>query len=208
MKENIRLILASASPRRHELLTAAGLPHEVIVSDADENVKTEAPDGVPFACHFAAEASRVKGEAVVSLVHPAEGTRTFVISADTVVSTDMTDVLGKPKDRDDAARMIKSLSGGTHYVIGGLTVSEVTGKTVTETVVTEVTFASLTDGEIDAYVSTCEPYDKAGAYGIQGIASLFAERVVGDYANVVGISVAQIRKILWKSFGISPEDLI
>lgn len=208
MTDKIRLILVSASPRRHELLLAAGLPHEVIVSDADENVKTEAPAGVPFACHFAAEASRVKGEAVRSALICEEGVRTFVISADTVVSTDMTDVLGKPKDRADAVRMIKSLSGGTHYVIGGLTVSEVSGASVTETVVTEVTFAALSEGEIDAYVSTSEPYDKAGAYGIQGIASLFAEKVTGDYANVVGVSVARIRRILTEKFGVKGEEMI
>lgn len=208
MNSKIKLILASASPRRHEILLSAGLPHKVIVSDADESVTSSPKEGVPYACHFASEASRIKGEAVMTALQAEEGVRTFVISADTVVSTDLSNVLGKPKSREDAFRMIKSLSGNTHYVVGGLTVSELSGKSITETVVTEVTFATLTDSEIDAYISTDEPYDKAGAYGIQGIASLFAEKVNGDYANVVGISVATVRRILAHEFGISTEELI
>ena len=215
MTDKIKLILASASPRRHELLLAAGLNHSVTVSDADERVTSKAADGTPYAAHYAAEASRIKGEAVVrtfeAMSHaPAktEGVRTFVISADTVVSSDMTEVLGKPKDKEGAAKMIKSLSGGIHYVVGGLTVTEIGGKSVTDTVVTEVKFAVLSDSEIEAYVSTAEPYDKAGGYGIQGVASLFAEKVTGDYANVVGISIAALRRILTEKFGLDGADLI
>lgn len=213
MTDKIKLILASASPRRHELLLAAGLNHSVTVSDADERVTSKADDGTPYAVHYAAEASRIKGEAVVrslasSVSERAEGVRTFVISADTVVSSDMNEVLGKPKDKKDAAKMIKSLSGGTHYVVGGLTVTEIGGKSVTDTVVTEVKFAALSGSEIEAYVSTSEPYDKAGGYGIQGVASLFAEKVTGDYANVVGISIAALRRILTEKFGLDGADLI
>ena len=213
MTDKIKLILASASPRRHELLLAAGLNHSVTVSDADERVTSKADDGTPYAVHYAAEASRIKGEAVVrslasSVSERAEGVRTFVISADTVVSSDMTEVLGKPKDKEGAAKMIKSLSGGTHYVVGGLTVTEIGGKSVTDTVVTEVKFAALSGSEIEAYVSTAEPYDKAGGYGIQGVASLFAEKVTGDYANVVGISIAALRRILTEKFGLDGADLI
>jgi len=194
--KNIRLVLASASPRRHELLNAAGLPHEVIVSDAEEKVTSSPPDGVPFACHFAAEASKLKGEAVARMLTPAEGVRTFIVSADTVVSSDMNQVLGKPKDKEDARRMIRSLSGGVHYVIGGLTLTELGGESRTCTVVTEVRFAELSDEEIEEYISTDEPYDKAGAYGIQGRASVFVSGIVGDYANVVGISVAKLYAML------------
>ena len=213
MTDKIKLILASASPRRHELLLAAGLTHSVTVSDADERVTSKADDGTPYAVHYAAEASRIKGEAVVrslasSVSERAEGVRTFVISADTVVSSDMNEVLGKPKDKKDAEKMIKSLSGGTHYVVGGLTVTELGGKSVTDTVVTEVKFAALSGSEIEAYVSTAEPYDKAGGYGIQGVASLFAEKVTGDYANVVGISIAALRRILTEKFGLDGADLI
>ena len=213
MTDKIKLILASASPRRHELLLAAGLTHSVTVSDADERVTSKADDGTPYAVHYAAEASRIKGEAVVrslasSVSEKTEGVRTFVISADTVVSSDMNEVLGKPKDKKDAAKMIKSLSGGTHYVVGGLTVTEIGGKSVTDTVVTEVKFAALSGSEIEAYVSTAEPYDKAGGYGIQGVASLFAEKVTGDYANVVGISIAALRRILTEKFGLDGADLI
>lgn len=213
MTDKIKLILASASPRRHELLLAAGLTHSVTVSDADERVTSKAEDSTPYAVHYAAEASRIKGEAVVrslasSVSERAEGVRTFVISADTVVSSDMNEVLGKPKDKKDAEKMIKSLSGGTHYVVGGLTVTELGGKSVTDTVVTEVKFAALSGSEIEAYVSTAEPYDKAGGYGIQGVASLFAEGVTGDYANVVGISIAALRRILTEKFGLDGADLI
>ena len=213
MTDKIKLILASASPRRHELLLAAGLNHSVTVSDADERVTSKADDGTPYAVHYAAEASRIKGEAVVrslasSVSEKTEGVRTFVISADTVVSSDMNEVLGKPKDKKDAEKMIKSLSGGTHYVVGGLTVTELGGKSVTDTVVTEVKFAALSGSEIEAYVSTAEPYDKAGGYGIQGVASLFAEKVTGDYANVVGISIAALRRILTEKFGLDGADLI
>ena len=213
MTDKIKLILASASPRRHELLLAAGLTHSVTVSDVDERFTSKADDGTPYAVHYAAEASRIKGEAVVRSLasttsEKTEGVRTFVISADTVVSSDMTEVLGKPKDKKDAAKMIKSLSGGTHYVVGGLTVTEIGGKSVTDTVVTEVKFAVLSDSEIEAYVSTAEPYDKAGGYGIQGVASLFAEKVTGDYANVVGISIAALRRILTEKFGLDGADLI
>ena len=213
MTDKIKLILASASPRRHELLLAAGLTHSVTVSDADERVTSKADDGTPYAVHYAAEASRIKGEAVVrslasSVSEKTEGVRTFVISADTVVSSDMNEVLGKPKDKKDAEKMIKSLSGGTHYVVGGLTVTELGGKSVTDTVVTEVKFAALSGSEIEAYVSTAEPYDKAGGYGIQGVASLFAEEVTGDYANVVGISIAALRRILTEKFGLDGADLI
>lgn len=213
MTDKIKLILASASPRRHELLLAAGLTHSVTVSDADERVTSKADDGTPYAVHYAAEASRIKGEAVVrslasSVSEKTEGVRTFVISADTVVSSDMNEVLGKPKDKKDAEKMIKSLSGGTHYVVGGLTVTELGGKSVTDTVVTEVKFAALSGSEIEAYVSTAEPYDKAGGYGIQGVASLFAEKVTGDYANVVGISIAALRRILTEKFGLDGADLI
>ena len=215
MTDKIKLILASASPRRHELLLAAGLTHSVTVSDADERVTSKADDGTPYAVHYAAEASRIKGEAVVrtfeAMSHaPAktEGVRTFVISADTVVSSDMNEVLGKPKDKKDAAKMIKSLYGATHYVVGGLTVTEIGGKSVTDTVVTEVKFAALSGSEIEAYVSTSEPYDKAGGYVIQGVASLFAEKVTGDYANVVGISIAALRRILTEKFGLDGADLI
>lgn len=206
--EKLRLILASASPRRHELLNAAHLEHTVAVADVDESSQSTPPDGVPRAVHYALEASRLKGRAVAESLDEAEGARSFVISADTVVSSDMNEVLGKPHSREEARRQLASLSGGTHYVIGGLTVTELGGKSVSESIVTEVDFANLTEREIEAYISTDEPYDKAGGYGIQGIASLFVVGIRGDYANVVGISISALRRILIESFGVAPESLI
>lgn len=209
MNKNIKIILASASPRRHELLMAAGLPHEILVTDADENPAGAPSEGISYAEWFAAEASKLKGKAALEKVASEDGIRTFVVSADTIVSHDKNAVFGKPKSREDAASMIRLLSGDSHYVIGGITVAEAgTGKSVSRAVVTEVKFKKLTEGEISAYVDTAEPYDKAGSYGIQGIASLFVESIVGDYPNVVGISVCALADILTKDFGVSPADLI
>lgn len=206
--EKIKLILASASPRRHELLNAAGLSHTVKVADVDENSAAPNVDGLPAAVHYALEASKIKGRALADELESSDGVRTFVISADTVVSSDMNEVLGKPHSRDEARAQLGSLSGGTHYVIGGITVTELGGESVSESVVTEVTFEKLSAHEIEAYISTDEPYDKAGGYGIQGIASLFVSGIRGDYANVVGISISTLRRILVENFKVAPELLI
>ena len=209
MNKNIKIILASASPRRHELLLAAGLPHEILVTDADENPKGEPTFGESYAEWFAAEASKMKGKAALHAVTPEEGARTFIVSADTIVSPDKKAVFGKPASREDAAATMELLSGRVHYVVGGITVAEVgENKSVSRAVVTEVRFKSLTEDEISAYVDTAEPYDKAGSYGIQGIASMFVESIIGDYPNVVGISVATLCDILTKDFGVSPAELI
>jgi septum formation protein len=209
MNKNIKIILASASPRRHELLLAAGLPHEILVTDAEENPAGAPSEGVSYAEWFAAEASKLKGKAALEKITPEEGVRVFVVSADTIVSPDKKAVFGKPASREDAVATMSLLSGRVHYVVGGITVAEAgKDKSVSRAVVTEVRFKSLTDGEISAYVDTAEPYDKAGSYGIQGIASMFVESVTGDYPNVVGISVASLCDILTKDFGVSPADLI
>lgn len=210
--KNIRLILASASPRRHELLNAAGLAHTVVVSNADESAASCTDGGnlcdMPYAVRYAAEASRIKGRAVADTIEEEHGVRSFVISADTVVSPDLEKVLGKPKDRSDAKTMLMSLSGKMHYVIGGLTVTQLGGKSITRTVTTEVCFDDISDAELEAYLSTDEPYDKAGAYGIQGRGAMFVGGIRGDYANVVGISVFTLKNILTEDFGISPDELM
>ncbi len=187
-----RLVLASKSPRRDELLTMAGLKHEIFVSDADESSVAyrlgEPEQYVEALSLLKAEcASRAwTGEPVVFL------------SADTVVYAPETmEVLGKPKDREDAYRMIRLLSGGNHRVITGCTI--VWGeKVITGHVSTDVWFRELSDEEIYDYIDSSSPYDKAGAYGIQEGASVFVPRIDGDYFNIVGLPVQWVYTALQK----------
>lgn len=178
-----RLILASKSPRRDELLTMAGLKHEIFVTDADESSVAYTP-GEPE--QYVEALSRLKAECALAAW---TGGDAVFLSADTVVyAPDTREVLGKPKDRADAYRMIKMLSGGKHRVITGCTVMA-NGKTVTGHVSTDVWFRELSDGEIYDYIDASSPYDKAGAYGIQEGASVFVPRIDGDYFNIVGLPV-------------------
>jgi len=189
-----RLILASKSPRRDEILTLVGYRHEIIVSDADETI----PEGTA-AADAVAMISRRKADAVVS---ETEGER-VVVAADTVVEVDG-EIFGKPKDSADAERMLRTMSGGRHLVHTGITVTD--GKsTVTETVTTEVLMRELSDREIYGYIESGEPFDKAGAYGIQGIAGAFVESLSGDYFNVMGLPVCRVSEIL-AEFGIGLFD--
>lgn len=177
----MKLVLASKSPRRSEILKNAGIDFTVRVADADETI----PEGTP------------PEEAVVFLatrkamaVERAEDET--VLGADTVVVLD-NKILGKPKDKNEAFNMIKSLSGRVHSVFTGVCIVE-KGRSITFAEETEVEFLPLTDNEINAYIDTSEPYDKAGAYGIQGIASKFVRRINGDYFNVVGLPISAIYK--------------
>jgi len=166
------LILASASPRRRELLGLFRVPFEVRVSDIDETMDLEKP---PY--DEVARVSAAKALAVPRLAGD------VVIAADTIVVCEGT-VLGKPRDEADAAAMLRLLSGRDHQVMTGMTVlrdKEI--RTVTE--VTDIHFRELSEKEILAYVATGEPMDKAGSYGIQGGAALFCSRMVGDYYNVM-----------------------
>ncbi|MCQ2456464.1 MAG: Maf family protein [Clostridia bacterium] len=209
MKNNVKFILASASPRRHELLLAAGIPHEVLVTDADESASREKPENFPRAAWYALEASRIKCEAAVSALRDENG-RAFVIAADTVVSSDLDEVLGKPKEDADAVRMLSSLSGAEHYVVGGITLAEIADgkvRTSSRSCVTKVKMRTLSPGMIDSYVATGEPSDKAGAYAIQGLAGIFVERFEGDYSNVVGLSVATLADMLLTDFGFDVTEL-
>jgi septum formation protein len=191
-----RLILASASPRRKELLALLRLPFEVIVSDVDETAKEELP-------HQTAE--RLAVSKAYAIAETLMCDASIVIGADTVVA--LTDeapatVLGKPNDHEDARRMLRLLSGRTHSVFTGVSLIEtdVDGDCAwrsTQTVVdTQVTFRQLTDEMIEAYIATGEPFDKAGGYGIQGYASTFVESVYGDYFNIVGLPIATVAKML------------
>ena len=195
-----RIILASQSPRRRELLAQIGVPFTVEVSDTDENVSGTEPAVI------VQELARRKALAVAS--HHA-GEAVYVIGADTIVVYEG-EILGKPKDPADARRMLRELSGNAHQVYTGVCVVEVPGdegaccedsaqqggrRSVRETAFaerTDVFVAPLTDAEIDAYIATGEPFDKAGSYGIQGIFARHIEKIEGDYTNVVGLPVGRL----------------
>ena len=175
------LILASASPRRAELLTAAGIPFEVRPAHIDERIHP-GEEAVAYASRVALEKARV--------VQAASDGRP-VLAADTVVVVDR-QILGKPADSDDAKRMLRMLSGRAHEVVTAVVLVSEKGSFVTGTEVTTVEFMLLNKAEIDWYVATGEPSDKAGAYAIQGLASRFVTRIEGSYSNVVGLPVALV----------------
>jgi len=178
------LVLASASPRRQELLRAAGITFEVQPAHIAED---PLPGEVAQAC-----AERLAREKALSIAH----TRRHdpVLGADTVVVID-DKILGKPADPADAARMLRLLSGRTHQVISGVCLA-VGGKCAVASETTSVTMSEILDIEIADYIATGEPMDKAGAYAIQGIASRWIPRIEGDYSNVVGLPVALVRGML------------
>jgi len=179
----MQLILASQSPRRKELLGLFRIPFAVQVADIDETIDFTRPPNEEVA-----RVSRLKAEAIP---HADDD---VVIAADTIVVCDGK-VLGKPADEEDAFRMLRMLSGKDHQVMTGLTVLR--GNTaIVCTEVTDIHFRELSDKEIKAYIRTGEPMDKAGSYGIQGGAALFAEKIVGDYFNVVGLPVCRLGQIL------------
>ena len=179
----MKLILASASPRRRELLGLFHVPFEIRVADIDETMD---PEKAPF--DEVARVSWMKAQAV-----PREG-EDVVIAADTIVVCEGK-VLGKPHSAEEAVSMLRLLSGRDHQVMTGMTV--ICGdreRTCTE--VTDLHFRELSDKEIRAYVATGEPMDKAGAYGIQGGAALFCTHMVGDYYNVMGLPVCRLGLML------------
>ena len=184
----MNLILASQSPRRRELLGLTGLPFIVRAADIDETMDS---GRAPF--DEVARVSRLKAEAV------ARKPEDVVIAADTIVVCGG-EVLGKPRNEADAFRILSLLSGRHHEVMTGMTV--VCGdKVITHTEVTRIHFRELHPEEIRAYIASGEPMDKAGAYGIQGGAALFADEMVGDYYNVMGLPVCRLAVIL-RSLGL------
>jgi septum formation protein len=184
------IILASASPRRAELLRSAAIPFTVDVADIAEDLKAgEKP------VEHAARLAREKAE-VVANRNPGK----IVLGADTIVLVD-DQILGKPRDPADAKRMLGLLSGRAHQVITGVAIVFLESeyrKLETRSEKTEVFFDKLTPADIEAYIATREPMDKAGAYAIQGIASRWITKVEGDYANVVGLPVALVWEMLQK----------
>ncbi len=186
------IYLASSSPRRKELLTQAGIEFTVISPQCDETTDIKLPD------ELVEELSRRKTQAGLEMLRkmPEVSADSIVIGADTVVSYDGI-ILGKPKDKNNAFNMLKMLSGNTHEVYTGVTVSYLDGrssKTFSER--TEVTFYDLSDREIEDYINTAEPMDKAGSYGIQGYGAVLVEKINGDYFNIVGLPIARLVRLL------------
>ena len=193
----MEIILASGSPRRKELMGILGHPFSVRVSEADEQTDPELP---PY--FIVEQLSLLKASAVASQVK-AEGKEALVIGADTIVVYKDA-ILTKPADAEEAKEMLLSLSGNWHSVLTGVTVMNTkNAKSETFYVETKVHFISLTEEQIDAYIKTGEPLDKAGAYGIQGKGSLFVDKIDGDYFNVVGLPVCKLAEVLKEEFGIS-----
>jgi septum formation protein len=177
-----RLVLASGSPRRKELLASLGLSFDIKVSDVDETI-TDAADPVEVVQELAYR----KAKAIANTLSDA-----LVIGADTIVVYEGT-ILGKPVDEADAKRMLRMLSGRAHTVYTGIALIETDGgREVRDVRGTQVVMKELTDEVIDRYVATGEPSDKAGAYAIQGLASQFVTELHGDYFNVVGLPISLV----------------
>ena len=186
----VPVILASASPRRRELLTLVGIAHRVRPADIDETVgANERPE--PHAQRLANEKA-----AVIARDHPHE----LVIAADTIVVLDG-EILGKPRSDDDAKSMLARLSGRTHTVVTAIACA-LDGRSASAVETVQVTFRDLTPEEIDAYVETREPMDKAGSYGIQGYGATIVRRIDGDYFAVMGLSLVRLVELM-KEVGAS-----
>ncbi|MBR4425767.1 MAG: septum formation protein Maf [Oscillospiraceae bacterium] len=183
----MRVILASASPRRRELLEMLRVPQLEIVPALGEELPHPGLAPAELVCAL----SRAKAEEVAGRC---AGPGDLVLGADTVVALDGA-VLGKPRDPEDACRMLRALSGRAHRVYTGVTAIR-DGRCLSCAEETAVHFRELDDGEIRRYVATGEPLDKAGAYGAQGLASLFVERLEGDFFNVMGLPLCALGRLL------------
>jgi septum formation protein len=185
MLKDTKLVLASGSPRRAELLRAAGIDFTVRVADLDEKLL---PNELPR--DYVVRLSREKAQAVASEIGDGE----LVLGADTTVVI-LNEIAAKPIDDNDARRMLRLLSGKWHEVLTGVSMVG-DGKVTSDVALTRVKFIKLSDEEINWYVASGEPMDKAGAYGIQGYASRFVERIEGSYSNVVGLPVQMVYAML------------
>lgn len=207
-EQGFRLILASASPRRRELLAQAGYEFTLEAADVDESVRDGESAGA-YVQRLAEEKARVVlmrysvgptlaestgKDGAPGHFSSTEGSRLVVLGADTTVVCDE-EILAKPADAADAMRMLRRLSGRTHFVMTGVAV--VTAGGVTSGVeTTEVTFSEIPGAELATYCATAEPMDKAGAYGIQGYAARWIPRIDGDYFNVMGLPIARVVKLI------------
>lgn len=189
----VPLLLASASPRRKELLEQIGLRFQVQAMDIDETVKTG-----ESAFDYVLRLAREKAQAGVNA-----RSEMIVLAADTTVVLNG-EILGKPENEIDARAMLEKLSGSKHQVLTGIAMAKKVGEEVSleaRVVETNVYFSTLNDQQIEAYIKSGEPMGKAGAYGIQGKAALFVERIEGSYSNVVGLPIAEAGKML-AHFGV------
>ena len=192
MGDASKVILASASPRRRQLLGAAGIAFEAIESGVPERLEPGEP-----ACDYALRMAREKAQAVSSRFPAA-----IVIGADTIVVCE-TRILEKPADADDARRMLAMLSGRTHTVVTAFALARGGNILESSPVKSRVTFRELSKAEIDDYVATEEPFDKAGAYGIQGVGGGFISRVEGSRDNVMGLPTERVVAALARC-GVKP----
>ena len=187
-----KIILASASPRRRQILGSAGIPFEVITSDADENCG----EGLS-----PRELTTLLAERKLDAVYKKTGDGRLILAADTVVAI-RGKILGKPKDEEDAYRMLSLLSGRRHEVYTGIAMRK-DGKLVTDCAVTSVYMRKLDEEEIRAYIATGEPFDKAGAYAVQERGGAFIVKLNGGYHNVVGLPLDLVVTRLKSDFGIN-----
>ena len=179
-----KLVLASGSPRRAEILERAGWPHEIIVAGIDETVLPNED-----AATYVQRLARSKAEAVASRLEAG-----LVLGADTTVVV-ANQILGQPVDEADARRMLRLLNAKWHDVLTGVAVVRAKGESRVGYQTTRVRFAEMSEQEIDWYVATGEPFGKAGAYGIQGKASLFIEEIEGDYFNIMGLPIRLVYQL-------------
>ncbi|AOY76849.1 nucleoside triphosphate pyrophosphatase [Clostridium formicaceticum] len=188
-----RVILASNSPRRKDILENLGIKFSVVTSEVEEKIDCSV-DPYNLTCDLAYAKAKNVSERI-------EG-KAIIIGADTVVLHQK--ILGKPRNHQEAYEILKSLSGKAHEVVTGIAVIDNDRKKqVTEYEVTKVYFREISDEEILKYIQTGEPMDKAGAYGIQGKASLFVKKIEGDYYNVVGLPIFRLGKIMHRYFNMN-----
>lgn len=189
----MNIILASGSPRRREILSNTSAKFSVITSDVDEKIfDYEEPTQLVLRLAF----EKCMDVAV-------NNTENVVIGADTIVVLD-NEILGKPKNEDEAFKMLKKLSNREHQVITGMSIVNLEkNKKIVDYAISNVKFKNLTDQDIADYISTKECLDKAGAYGIQGYGALLVEEIRGDYFNIVGLPISKLSDILKENFGIN-----
>jgi septum formation protein len=186
------LVLASSSPRRAELLRAAGIPFVIRTAAIDETRETDEAPAV-----YVRRLALAKARAVPAAPHE------LVLGADTVVVAGQA-CLGKPADAADAGAMLRQLAGRSHEVLTGVALVRAGEPVAVDVAATRVTFAALTDADVAWYVASPEPYDKAGGYAVQGLASRFVTAIEGSYANVVGLPVELVCRLV----GAAGEDLL
>lgn len=186
-----KIILASTSPRRKEIFEKAGIPFEFEASDFEEDMSLNLPP-----VELAKQLSLGKAKAVAEKYHDA-----IVIGADTFIALNGK-VLGKPKTEEKAREMLNVMSGRSHSVFTGYTIIDTkTGKTVSKVIETKVFFKELSKDEIDGYIQSGEPLDRAGSYAIQELGAIFVEKIEGDFFNVMGLPLCALIEDL-KSFGV------